>query len=144
MKKILVAVDLSDSAAIVIDHAASIASAFKSQVLVLHVETPQTSYLGSEVIPVELPFENEEEIRLIKNDLSSMVEYLKRKGIQSSFELAKGMVAESIVEKAQEFKADLIVLGVHSHGFLYRAIIGSVSSAVLKHSPCPVLVIPEV
>ena len=30
----------------------------------------------------------------------------------------------------------------HSHGFLYRAFIGSVSEELLKDPPCPIMVIP--
>lgn len=72
-----------------------------------------------------------------------MTLHLQQKGIEASWELLQGAIADTIVEKAAEIKADLIIVGAHSHGFLYRAFIGSVSTGVLKHAPCPVLVIPE-
>ena len=142
MEKILVAVDFSDSATVVLDYATSFATAFKCNVHILHVETPATAYIGSEMLIPEVPVENEEETRLLTDDLSAMAKHLHQQGINATFELVKGLIAESIVENAVNYKADLIILGTHSHGFLYRAFIGNVSTDVLKHSPCPVLVIP--
>ena len=39
---------------------------------------------------------------------------------------------------------DLLVLGSRAYGPLRRALLGSVSVAVLRHAPCPVLVMPRV
>jgi nucleotide-binding universal stress UspA family protein len=71
-----------------------------------------------------------------------MSQYLQQKGIDTSYSLEKGLVAETILETAEKKNADLIIIGAHSHGFLYMAFIGSVSTEVLKHSNCPVLIIP--
>ena len=71
-----------------------------------------------------------------------MAEYLQQRGVDADYELVKGPIAETIVEIATNYQADLIILGAHNHGFLYRAFIGSVSTGVLKHSPCPVMIIP--
>lgn len=142
MDKILVAVDLSDMATVAVDYAASFATAFKSHIHILHVEAPATSYIGNEIVPPVLPVENEEENERIRRDLSAMAEYLHQRGLKADYELAKGLVIETIIEKANDYQADLIIMGAHNHGFIYRAFIGSVSSGVLKHSNCPVMIIP--
>ena len=142
MDKILIAVDLSDIAAVAIDQAASLAGAFNSHVHILHVETPVPSYLGNEIALPVIPLENKEEQDRIQKDLSAMAEYLKQRGVDADFELAKGPVVETIIEKAANYNADLIVLGAHNHGFLYRAFIGSVCAGVIKHTHCPVMIIP--
>ncbi|MEI6061322.1 MAG: universal stress protein [Bacteroidota bacterium] len=142
MDKILVAVDLSDLATVAVDYAASFASAFKSRVHILHVIAPAPSYIGNEIIPPVIPAENEEELERIKKELSSLTEYLQKRGIEADYELVKGIVIETIVEKAAAFNADLTIMGAHNHGFLYRAFIGSVSVGVVKHCPCPVMIIP--
>lgn len=46
-----------------------------------------------------------------------------------------------IVEEAEKWGADMIVLGSHGYGFWKRAFIGSVSDAVVHHAPCSVLII---
>lgn len=40
----------------------------------------------------------------------------------------------------EEAKPDLLITGVH-HGAAHRAVLGSVTSHLVHHSPCPVLVI---
>lgn len=143
MDKIIVAVDLSDVATVALDHTASFANAFKSHVRILHVEVPVPTYIGNEIVQPVIPTDNEEELNRIRKDLSAMVDHLHTRGVESDYELVKGPIVETIVEKAASYNADLIVLGAHNHGFLYRAFIGSVCSGVVKHSPCPVLIIPS-
>jgi len=143
MDKIIVAVDLSDLASAAVESAAKMAAAFKSKVRILHVEVPVPTYIGNEIVQPVLPIDDEEENNRISKDLASMAEYLQKKGIEAEFELVKGPVVESIIEKAESYNADLIILGAHNHGFLYRAFIGSVCTGVVKHSPCAVMIIPS-
>jgi len=49
----------------------------------------------------------------------------------------------AIVEVANELQPDLIVLGSHEKGFFMRLLAGSVSEYVVRHAPCPVLVVPH-
>jgi nucleotide-binding universal stress UspA family protein len=49
----------------------------------------------------------------------------------------------AIVEIANELHPDLIVLGSGNKGFFWRLLAGSVSEYVLRHSPCPLLVVPD-
>jgi len=56
----------------------------------------------------------------------------------------QGASHEQIVGLAREIGADLIVMGMHGHGFLRHALAGSTTERVLHHAPCPVLVVgPE-
>jgi nucleotide-binding universal stress UspA family protein len=52
-----------------------------------------------------------------------------------------GSPEQAVVEEAERWRADLIILGSHGYGFWQRAMLGSVSSAVLHHAPCSVLVV---
>jgi nucleotide-binding universal stress UspA family protein len=49
---------------------------------------------------------------------------------------------ERICAEAQEWGADLIVLGTHGHNALGRALIGSTTSGVARNAPCAVLLVP--
>ena len=55
--------------------------------------------------------------------------------------LGMGEVDLEIVACAKKLGADLIVLGCRGHRGIRRAIGGSVSDAVIRHAPCPVLVV---
>lgn len=58
-----------------------------------------------------------------------------------SAQVIDGAPARVIVEEAENWKADLIVVGSHGYGFWSRALLGSVSSAIVHHAPCSVLVV---
>jgi nucleotide-binding universal stress UspA family protein len=55
--------------------------------------------------------------------------------------LREGRAEEEIVEVAEEIGAGLIVLGSRGQGRLGRALMGSVSDAVVRHAHCPVTIV---
>jgi len=52
-----------------------------------------------------------------------------------------GVVDLEIVALAKELGVGLIVMGCRGHRGIRRAIEGSISDAVIRHAPCPVLVV---
>jgi nucleotide-binding universal stress UspA family protein len=62
-------------------------------------------------------------------------------GIEISNEVLGGPAARMIVERAEEWGADLIVVGSHGYGLWLRALLGSVSDRVAQHAPCPILIV---
>ena len=57
--------------------------------------------------------------------------------------IRQGIVHAEIVRLATERQADVIVVGMHGHGFLAHALAGSTAERVLHHAPCPVFVVPH-
>lgn len=62
---------------------------------------------------------------------------------RASSEVRFGDPAGEIIAAAARLGADLIVLGRRRAGDLRRAVLGSVVEGVLRHAPCPVLVVVE-
>lgn len=60
-----------------------------------------------------------------------------------STEIINGVAKEAIVDEAERWEADLIVLGSHGHRALRRFLFGSVSQAVLSHAHCSVEIVRE-
>ncbi|MBX9692890.1 MAG: universal stress protein [Cyanobacteria bacterium] len=56
-------------------------------------------------------------------------------------EVRRGKPAESILEVANSWPSDLILLASHGRGGVSRSILGSVSDSVMTRSPCQVIVI---
>lgn len=54
-----------------------------------------------------------------------------------------GDPGSSLCNLASEWMADVIVVGSRGHGAVKRALLGSVSSYVMHHAHCPVLVVPN-
>lgn len=48
-----------------------------------------------------------------------------------------------IIQAAQDWATDLIVLGTHGHTGLDHVLLGSTAERVVRHAPCPVLVVRE-
>ena len=142
IKKILVTTDFSDLSTEVIAQAADIALSFKAKVFVMHVIPPTPVYSRSEISPPVILDYSADEWHREQHDLDAIVDFLKKKGIDASNVLLSGPIASTIYDKAIHLNVDLVIVGAHSHGFLYRAFIGSVSEGLLKDPPCPIMVIP--
>ncbi|MES4786478.1 MAG: universal stress protein, partial [Nitrospiraceae bacterium] len=55
--------------------------------------------------------------------------------------MREGTPADVILEAAQEQHADLIIMGTHGRRGVSRLLFGSVTEAVLRRSPSPVLTV---
>lgn len=58
-------------------------------------------------------------------------------------EVGKGQVRNVLLAEAENWDADLIVLGSRGLGGVKRLLLGSVSSAVLAHANCSVRIVRE-
>ena len=67
--------------------------------------------------------------------------FLKGKGVKVTTVKGIGDPAKALVEQAQESGADLIVVGSRGLSGAERLTLGSVSTHVVHHSPCDVLVV---
>jgi nucleotide-binding universal stress UspA family protein len=56
-------------------------------------------------------------------------------------EILDGSPKEVIVDEAERWGADLVVVGSHGYGNVKRFLLGSVSQAVANHAPCSVQII---
>ena len=55
--------------------------------------------------------------------------------------MLEGSPKQAIVEEAERWGADLVVVGSHGRGFWGRLLLGSVSHAVAARANCPVLIV---
>jgi nucleotide-binding universal stress UspA family protein len=58
-------------------------------------------------------------------------------------DVREGFPAAEICAAAEDSHADLVVMGAHGWGPLKRFLVGSVSTTVLHHAPCAVLIVRE-
>lgn len=68
-------------------------------------------------------------------------ELLRSRGLQVATIVEWGDIKAKIIDVAQEWNADLIVVGSHGRTGLDRFLMGSVSDAVMRHAHCSVEVV---
>jgi nucleotide-binding universal stress UspA family protein len=77
----------------------------------------------------------------IETALAAAVARLERPDRSVRPFLVEGRAANTIVDAATAFRAELIVVGSRGLGPLRSMVLGSVSAEVVDHAPCPVLVV---
>jgi nucleotide-binding universal stress UspA family protein len=140
-KKILCAVDFSDSSRNALRAAAELARAPGAALVLIHVWQPPswTTEPGIQV-PNEALLEARgvEEAKLA----AWQAEARKLGAAEVAVRLVRGVPWDEIVGAACDDKAiDVVVLGTHGHAGLRRALIGSVAERVVRHAPCAVMVV---
>ena len=65
---------------------------------------------------------------------------LRRPGVEADPVLRGGDPATAIVDEADAFDADLVIVGTRGQGRVRSLLVGSVAAGVLDRAPCPVLV----
>ncbi len=73
--------------------------------------------------------------------VEATAELLQAKGLKATTAVEWGDPKSKILDAAQQWHADLIVLGSHGRTGLERFSMGSVSDAVARHAPCSVEVV---
>lgn len=64
-------------------------------------------------------------------------------GIEADYDVLEGDPAEEVPKLAEARKADLVVVGTRGRGAVVGALLGSVSSAIVRRSNRPVVVVRE-
>ena len=141
--KILVCLDGSKLAEQVLPYAIEQALRFKSQLVLLSVIVPANSTSTVwEPAPQELVEKQAEAEKAAEAYLKNIVNRLsEEKRLRAEYLTLEGLVAETIVEYAQNNKVDLIAIATHGLGGLRRLAFGSVADFVLRNSNIPLLVI---
>jgi nucleotide-binding universal stress UspA family protein len=72
-----------------------------------------------------------------------VAEALRASGLTAETAVRDGDPRSVIVDEAQDWSADLIVVGTHGHTGIKRWLLGSVAQAVVGHAPCSVEVVRQ-
>ncbi|MGZ8716102.1 MAG: universal stress protein [Gaiellaceae bacterium] len=140
MKTILLATDGSPSAKKATDTAIELAGALDAVLRIISVWRVPVYDYG--YVPLQYAPELVEAQRGgAGNAVEQAVAAAKAAGVDATSELRQGDASDEICAAAEETSADMIVLGAHGWGTVKRILFGSVSTAVLHHASCPVLIV---
>jgi nucleotide-binding universal stress UspA family protein len=139
MKTIVLATDGSDTAAAATATAIDLAAAQDAKLVVVAAWDLAFIPLGYGPVVPDLDRIEEDEAKRVTE---AVAEQARASGVRAEAIIRRGFPVEQICRLAEERYAAMIVLGTHGRGPLRRMVFGSVSTGVLHHAKCPVLVVP--
>jgi nucleotide-binding universal stress UspA family protein len=142
-KRIVCAIDFSTSSLLALNHALALAQEADARLTLLHaIEFPPALR--------EIVFSTDADVDRVH--AAAEAEYLRRLRAlvpatariycTVATRVNEGKPAREIERTAVEEQADLIVMGVHGRSAVDLMVFGSNTNAVVRHAPCPVLVVP--
>ena len=155
INKILIAVDRSQNNKFVFDTAVSLAKTTEADLMLLHILSKKEpehpivpTYTYYPIITKETTYETYQKkyaeyeqhgIEFLKN----LTEEATAKGINTEFTQLAGNPGRTICELANNWSADLILVGSRGLKGLKEMFLGSVSNYVTHHAPCSVLIVRQ-
>ena len=141
LKRILVPIDFSQASLKAFRYAVPFAEQFGATLCLIHV-IEKASFLN-DVNNVVLARADEEQVKEARKHLVTLAQKEIEELIPVNPQVRIGKPFHEICAVAKELEADLIIIATHGHTCLKRAILGSTAEAVVRHAPCPVLVVRE-
>ncbi len=138
-QRVLAAVDLSEASRGVLETAWSLAVADRAELRALYVLEPLPLMLA------RITGDREEERRRKgREETERVLEAVGLTGEEAiQGRMREGHAGREILEEAQDWDADLIVVGSHGFGFFDRLMLGSTALFVLRHGHRATVVVPH-
>jgi universal stress protein A len=137
-RRMLIALDDSAAAAHAADIGADLARSLGAEVALVHAVDPTLAATPETGVPAAtLLADADHDARL------SLATHAARLALPTpplAF-IRVGRPAHEIIAAAREWQADLIVIASHGRRGVPRLLLGSVAEEVVRHAPCPVLVV---
>ncbi|TDO91320.1 nucleotide-binding universal stress UspA family protein [Halanaerobium saccharolyticum] len=152
MKKILVAVDGSQSAQNAAQKAAELAEDLNAEVTLIHVYTESAeipvnqfnevaSYLSAETLENIMDQQEDTIKEKRQRILDDDAEFFEEKGISPDKVLLHGDPADTVCDYAEENDFELIIVADKGHGKVERFLLGSISDKIVRHAKTSVMVV---
>jgi nucleotide-binding universal stress UspA family protein len=136
IRRILLATDLSATSDGASSQALDLARDLAADLLVVSVIDPTNGHIP------DRPAGRMDQLRADRELIArGLVTRGRDSGVRVTFLIWQGDPGEAIVDAARSEAVDLVVVGSHGRGSMGRMLIGSVSDHVVRHAPCPVLVV---
>jgi nucleotide-binding universal stress UspA family protein len=149
--KILICIDGSKESSDAADYGINLAKLSNSRMVVMHVLPQEIRYAYNDIDTIKpnipaTPIKGIIEISKQEVQLKWFNKILERAkksdvNIQTDIIVATKSVSSEIVDYADKFNVDLIIVGTRGRSGFKRMLLGSVASEVVKYAGCPVLII---
>ena len=134
INKILVAIDFSESSHFCLERAFMIGDA--KELLAFHVLSNSSLEKIKKILGIK---ENDFLYDISKNKLKELVQGLNGEQVNVKYEVEKGSISQTIIEKSKRF--DLMIIGACERGFTKELPLGTKARILLHQSKKPMLVV---
>jgi nucleotide-binding universal stress UspA family protein len=141
LTRLLVPTDFSEASRAALEYAAALARAFQAGVLLVHVT--ELPYVEANLADVDTRAFEEGARAHAEEQLTRLTEAQRAAGLTIESRLLTGAAWHEVVTLAQEAGTELIVAGTHGYTGLKHALLGSTAERLVRHAPCPVLVVRQ-
>lgn len=142
--KILVAIDGSQPSMDAAQYAIEMAKKDAAQIIAVTVNHISLSSYGLVTPEGELKSPQDQEIILeSKERFANLDQIAKQNNVELKTELINSQMSVdgTIVEYAESEDVDLIIMGTRGRSGFKKLLLGSIASAVVTYSPCPVMIV---
>lgn len=143
LRKLLVPIDYSRTSLNALDLAMAMSGRHGAEIRLLHVKNSRQAFIpwedGDGFDPSNEAV-TEVEIMRLQNLAETMS---TTHSVHCSIECRTGVVCDTIVKAANEFNADVIVMGTHATSGIRAYFMGSEAYRVVETAQCPVLTVPN-
>lgn len=140
VENILVPTDFSPQSEKALRYAEAFARQFNARLSLLHVLEPVA---GPDFACFPLVEARDKVARTAKQRMAAWAARFGAAGIITETLVRDGRAFHVIAEVARELGANLIIIATHGHTGAARLLLGSTAERVVRHAPCPVLVVRE-
>jgi nucleotide-binding universal stress UspA family protein len=140
-RRITVAIDGSPNAENALDYAIDLARRYGGELVVVSVAPIVPVYISQTepFVPAGVPAS---EIGQYQQIVEAAVKRAGAAGVTGVTGVSyEGVVVDEILTHLEEHPADLFIIGSRGLSTAKRLLLGSVSTAIVNHAPCPVLVV---
>ncbi|HSP82734.1 MAG TPA: universal stress protein [Gillisia sp.] len=136
-KRILIALDEEPSAENVARQGLELGKQLKAEIAVVSVANTKELHTAGSVTPDELA----EIIRKDTRENQTKILDIVFRDYEVTQFVEEGKPYEIILKIAEDWKADILVIGSHSNNGLFQALLGSVFEKLVKNSEIPVFLV---
>src|SRR5436190_10837925 len=140
LSQILVPVDFSKESEPTIGYATALAEAFDAGIHLLSVIEPYSFMSGMDDMPF-LYHSDLEVAKITQGELKELAQRAIPPDLTATLSVRRGKPAQVISSTARKLAIHLIVMSSHGRTGLKRLLLGSTAEQVVRHAPCPVLVL---
>ena len=142
LHRILVPIDFSDHSRKALDYAIKFAQQFDSEIELVNVVTP-VIYAEGMVLPAAMENLDQVTEEHAMSELKKLAASDAVKGLTVKTRVLLGNPYDEIVTHAKKEETDLLLITTHGRTGLQHFLLGSTAEKILRHAPCPVLVVRD-